>query len=66
MKNKLCLIKRIFYTYYDMVVKLNMVINPKDEEKINLLKERYGLTRNSELVRFVITHMAEQIPKKEN
>jgi hypothetical protein len=49
------------------MTKLNMVLSSTDEEKINLLKKKYGLTQPSELVRFVITHMAEQItPKKEN
>lgn len=41
--------------------KLNMVLTPKDEDKINLLKEKYGLTQNTELVRFLITYMAEQV-----
>ncbi len=47
-----------------MVTKLNMVLTPKDEQKINILKNKYGLTQTSELVRFVITYMTDQIPKE--
>jgi len=38
-----------------------MRLNPKDEDKINILKERYGLTQTSELVRFLITSIAYEI-----
>jgi hypothetical protein len=41
-----------------------MVLTPKDEQKINILKNKYGLTQTSELIRFVITYMTEHIPKE--
>jgi hypothetical protein len=44
--------------------KLNMVLTPKDEDKINLLKDKYGLTQNTELIRFLITYMADQVRKE--
>jgi hypothetical protein len=37
------------------MTKLNMRLNPKDEQKIALLKERYGFTQTSELIRFLLT-----------
>jgi hypothetical protein len=35
--------------------KLNMRLNAKDEQKIAVLKERYGFTQTSELIRFLLT-----------
>lgn len=46
------------------MTKLNMRLNPKDEDKINILKERYGLTQTSELVRFLITSIVYEIEKE--
>jgi hypothetical protein len=44
--------------------KLNMILIPKDEDKINLLNDKYGLTQNIELIGFLITHMAKQVSKE--
>ena len=41
-----------------------MMLTPKNEQKINVLKNKQGLTQTSELIRFVITYMTDQIPKE--
>jgi Arc/MetJ-type ribon-helix-helix transcriptional regulator len=41
-----------------------MKLNPKDEEKINILKERYGFSQTSELIRYLLTNTLEEIRKE--
>jgi hypothetical protein len=42
-----------------------MTLTPKDEDKINLLKEKYELSQTTELVRFLINHTAEMVSKEQ-
>jgi hypothetical protein len=36
----------------------------RDEEKISMLKERYGFNQTSELIRFLLTSTIEEIHKE--
>ena len=36
-----------------------------DEEKISILKQRYGLTQTSELIRLLLTSACEQVRREE-
>jgi len=38
------------------MTKLNMVLNPRDEEKIEQLKKHLGLIHNSEVIRYVLNN----------
>jgi len=42
------------------MAQLLMRLNPKDEFKIKLLKEKYGYTKNSELIRYLINSKLEE------
>ena len=44
------------------MTKLNIRLSQKDEENIKKLKEYYGLTENSELVRYVLTSAVRNLP----
>lgn len=44
-----------------MSYKFTIRLTPRDEEKINSLKERYGYTQTSELIRFLLTSQYEQM-----
>lgn len=44
--------------------KLNMKLTTRDEENVNMLKERYGFVQTSELVRFLLINATEQIRRE--
>lgn len=46
--------------------KLNMNLEPIDENKIDIIKKKYGLMRTSEVIRFCISNVYQQIIKKED
>jgi 16S rRNA U1498 N3-methylase RsmE len=49
------------------MVQLVMRLNPKDEFKIRVLKEKYGYTQTSELIRYLINSKLEEwIKEKKN
>ena len=41
-----------------------MVINPKDEYHIRVLKKVYGYTQTSELIRFLVNNKIEELIKE--
>jgi hypothetical protein len=40
---------------------LHMRLNPKDEFKIKILKEKYGYTQTSELIRYLVNAKIEEM-----
>ena len=44
-----------------MSYRFNMRLTDMDEEKITLLKKRYGFVQTSELFRFLLTTIYEQV-----
>jgi len=44
--------------------KFNMKLSKMDEEKINFLKQRYGYTQTSELIRHLLTNTVEQVRRE--
>lgn len=48
-----------------MSAKLNMRLTSKDEEKIELLKQRYGFNQTSQLIRYLLTNSVESIRKEQ-
>lgn len=43
----------------------HMRLNSKDEDKIKILKDKYGYTQTSELVRYLLNSKLEEEMKKE-
>lgn len=41
-----------------------MKLTTRDEENVNMLKERYGFVQTSELVRFLLINATEQIRRE--
>lgn len=41
--------------------RLLMRLNPKDELKIKMLKEKYGYTQTSELIRYLVNTKIEEL-----
>jgi hypothetical protein len=44
-----------------MSYRFNMRLTDMDEEKITLLKKRYGFVQTSELFRYILTTVYEQV-----
>ena len=41
-----------------------MRLTPNDEDKINVLKKRYGFTQSSDLIRYLLTNTIEQLQRE--
>lgn len=46
-------------------MKLNMVLDEEESEKLNRLRKFYGIKQGTELVRFLITRAAKEISKED-